>query len=97
MTNVLSRKRGLWARSAITTGALLLAWNAAQLIVSREFGAIAALLSVLGALLLISGWVSLNRDRVGQAFQEIAEAIDPLITPPRRGRGHAHVSRGRSS
>jgi len=107
MTNTLSRKRGLRARGAIATGGLLVAWNLLKLLVAHEFSATDAGLSALGIGLLAFGWLALNRDRVGRAFQDIAEAIDPLVTPPRveipegvdeiHAPGHAHVRRGRSS
>jgi hypothetical protein len=95
------------ARGALTTGGLLLAWQAAQLLVFREIGSFGAELSALGVGLLVYGWIELHRDRVGRAVQDIAEAIDPLVTPPHvdipegideiHAPGHAHVRRDRAS
>ena len=100
-----SSKRVVRARSAIAAGALLLVWSAGAFVASGEFTALDGALAAVAAGLLVYGWLAFNHDRVGRAIEDVAAAIDPLVTPPRadasegvdeiHAPGHAHVKRSR--
>jgi hypothetical protein len=70
----------------MAVGGLLLAWMAAQLIVARSFGPTGAALSAVGVVLLIFGWLEVNRDRVGQAVHALDAGYE-LIAVGARGAG----------
>lgn len=81
METAAARRRSTMAKTVMWAGALLLAWSLA-LIVVVEFSSLLAFYGILGALLIIGGRLYASRDRLGVALEDIAESIDPLVTPP---------------
>jgi hypothetical protein len=106
MQKVRTTKRRRRALAAISTGAVLLVWVIAQYAMVSEFSSVQIGLAALGVATMLVGWLALNRERVGRALQDIAETIDPLVTPPHvdvpegvdeiHAAGHAHVRRHRT-